>query len=82
MSVSQVHFRGPILDTGRVKVDKIYIYIYVAQNFLNIAWIMGYYRKNQNRGVEDMEFLGVLKKKKKNVEIAGVNKKRKGIFLE
>ena len=39
MSVSQVHFRGPILDTGKVKVDKIYIYIYiyVAQNFLNIA---------------------------------------------
>ena len=43
---------------------------------------MGYYRKNPNRGVEDMEFLGVLKKKKKNVEIAGVNKKRSGIFLE
>ena len=25
MSVSQVHFRGPILDTGRVEEDKIYI---------------------------------------------------------
>ena len=23
MSVSQIHFRGPILDTGRVKEDKI-----------------------------------------------------------
>ena len=23
MSISQVHFRGPILDTGRVKEDKI-----------------------------------------------------------
>ena len=35
---------------------------------------MGYYRKNPNRGVEDMKFPGVLKK---NVEIAaaGVNKK-------
>ena len=25
MSVSQVHFKGPILDTGRVEEDKIYI---------------------------------------------------------
>ena len=33
--------------------------------------IMGYSRKNPNRGVEDMEFLGVLKKK--HEEIPGVS---------
>ena len=43
---------------------------------------MGYYRKNSNRGVEDRHELSRGIEKKKNVEIAGVNKIRSGIFLE
>ena len=38
---------------------------------------MGYSTKNLNRGVEDMEFPGVLKKG--HYEIPGVNYKRSGI---
>ena len=38
---------------------------------------MGYSTKNINRGVEDMEFPGVLKKG--HYEIPGVNYKRSGI---
>ena len=42
---------------------------------------MDYYRKNQNRGFEDGH--GISRgTEKMNVEIAGVNKIRSGIFLE
>ena len=42
---------------------------------------MDYYRKNPNRGFEDEHGIsrGI---EKMNVEIAGVNKIRSGIFLE
>ena len=59
MSVSQVHFRGLILDTGRVKVDKIYMHTKPLKHTIN----NGLLQKKTNRGVEDMEFPGVLEKK-------------------
>ena len=51
MSVSQVHFRGPILDTGKVKVDKIYIYIYICSTkFLKHSMNNGLLQKKSKQG--------------------------------
>ena len=47
------------------------IYKYISIHVSSTNARLGYSRKNPNRGVEDMEFSGILKKE--HAEIPGVN---------